>query len=165
MFIQNDCWELIKTFAGIYSISTDWDKLINGLSLGEINSLYTQHGKTCSMLLSYKNLQAKKQYLVMKCLTDFDSKTVWIQMNDLLQKNLLLKKSAFFCKCLLKNNRYCRNHVRSVHYFPKKKTIQYYCDQHSDIRNRYIFGKTIRQYEEWQTSRLIAPASFKIKNK
>jgi hypothetical protein len=95
VFIPDVCFDLIKEFAGIYSISTDWNE-ITQIPLHCLHyKLYILYLKLYNKKLPilYKktaNLRTKKLCIVKHCIAEFNSKSLWIQLNDLLQKQITL---------------------------------------------------------------------------
>jgi hypothetical protein len=99
VFIKNDCWELIKTFAGIYSISMNWN--INLLPLKRLCELYNQYTK--NIHIKTKDIPegiAGKLYLVNKCISEFNSKTLWINLNDISLEQYLRPPVILGCEVL-----------------------------------------------------------------
>jgi hypothetical protein len=105
MFIKNDCWYLIKTFAGIYSIATDWDKALT-LSINSLNDLYAScnNGKKCKIAnVTTKTLRSKKIYILHHIIVG-QSKSAWIKLNNLLQfKYAASKHVNVGCEVLYKS--------------------------------------------------------------
>jgi hypothetical protein len=68
VYINDDCFDLIKQFAGIYSISTNWDKA-NHLSTEILLKYYNKHilekttQKNAKLTLTYQKQHYTKYYL------------------------------------------------------------------------------------------------------
>jgi glutaredoxin-related protein len=97
VFIKNDCWNLIKTYAGIYSISTDWDE-IHSISMKELHKFHKllHPYNTFNELNIYKyihkpynSLREKKICVLKSCVARFNSKSLWIKLHDLLRKEIM----------------------------------------------------------------------------
>ena len=81
-YIQDDCWNIVKEFAGIYNITTKWDKL-EKLGVDKVHDIYKQYTKR--RIVNYKKFPAKVKELVYKKLfTQYKSFKLMTDLNDLI---------------------------------------------------------------------------------
>ena len=81
-YIQDDCWNIVKEFAGIYNITTKWDKL-EKLGVDKVHDIYKQYAKR--RIVNYKKFPAKVKELVYKKLfTQYKSFKLMTDLNDLI---------------------------------------------------------------------------------
>ena len=87
VYIQDDCFTIVKEFAGIYSISTDWCNIFK-LSVSQLNEFHTENFKGyIKRVYSLKAYNAKLM-LIQSMLKQGISKQKWIGLNELLQSKI-----------------------------------------------------------------------------
>jgi hypothetical protein len=80
--LQEDCWNIVKDFAGIYNLTTKWNKLEN-LGIEKIHDTLKQHGRT--RLTNYKrNTLDSKKIIYKLLLTKYKSFKLMCDLNDLI---------------------------------------------------------------------------------
>ena len=80
--LQDDCWNIVKEFAGIYNLTTKWNKLEN-LGIEKIHDTLKQHGRT--RLTNYKSNALESKKIIYKLLlTKYKSFKLMTDLNDLL---------------------------------------------------------------------------------
>ena len=81
-YIQDDCWNIVKEFAGIYNITNNWYKL-EKLGVDKVHDIYKQYAKR--RIVNYKKFPAKVKELVYKKLfTQYKSFKLMTDLNDLI---------------------------------------------------------------------------------
>ena len=81
-YIQDDCWNIVKEFAGIYNITNNWYKL-EKLGVDKVHDIYKQYAK--KRLVNYKKLPAKAKKFIYKSLfTECKSFKLMTDLNDLI---------------------------------------------------------------------------------
>ena len=81
-YIQDDCWNIVKEFAGIYNITTKWYKL-EKLGVDKVHDIYKQYAKR--KIVNYKSNPAKAKKIIYKRLfTECKSFKLMTDLNDLI---------------------------------------------------------------------------------